>query len=101
MFLAIKKMNWEIIEHKEPKGQQELKLKILLNEMAEYSYSTYAESFINHFSSLIMDIPKTNNFSANLMFAAVEINLKTIGIFKKSVLGDLKTKMYTLKYIGK
>ena len=33
---------WKVKSHKEAKGQQDIQLKLLIKEMAEYTYATYA-----------------------------------------------------------
>lgn len=94
-------MNWKITENKSPKGQQEIKVKTLLKEMAEYSYATYAEAFENHFKQLVLDIPKTNNFSADVMFKVTQRNQKSVEVWKMTTTGDFNYKMFTLDFIGK
>lgn len=93
-------MNWKLTENKPPKSQQEIKVKMLLKEMAEYSYATYAESFINHFDILIKDVPRTNSFSADLMYKVTQRNHKSVEIWKMTTNGDFNYKMFTLDYVG-
>lgn len=93
------KMSWKITEHRSPDGQQELRLKALIREMAEYSYATYAEAFENHFKQLVKDIPRTNNYSADLLYRVTQRNLKSIEIWKMTVTGEFKYKMFTLDYL--
>ena len=90
---------WKITEHKIAKQQQELKVKALAKEMAEYSFATYAEQFINHFKALIKEIPKTNGYSADLLYKVTQRNLKSVEIWKMDVEGNYKYKMITLDYI--
>jgi hypothetical protein len=90
---------WKLTQHREPKGQQELKLKILLKEIIEYTQSSYSESFINTFKTQVKEIKKTNNFSADLMFQATPINQKSLEIWKIKPNGDYYYKMYTLDYL--
>lgn len=91
-------MPWRITEHKCSQQNQELKVKILLKEMAEYSYATYAESFENHFKSLVQEIPKTNSFSADLLYKVTQRNMKSVEVWKMDVCGDFKYKMFTLDH---
>ncbi|MBD3748959.1 MAG: hypothetical protein IE931_05640 [Sphingobacteriales bacterium] len=93
-------MNWKITQNRELKSQQEIKVSQLLKEMAEYSYATYAEAFENHFNLLIKDIPKTNNYSADLLYKVTQRNLKSVEIWKMTVDGEFKHKMFTLDYVG-
>lgn len=93
---------WELVKHKEPKGLQDLEVKVLLNEMAEYTYATYALSFENSFKERIQKaVSKTNSFSASMVYKVVynDEYSQTIDIWKTTVKGDLKQKMYTLNYI--
>lgn len=92
---------WKITEHKSSQQQQELNVKILVKEMAEYSYATYAEQFETHFKDLIKQIPKTNCYSADLFYKATQRNLKSVEIWKMDIEGNFKYKMFTLDYIEK
>lgn len=94
-------MNWKIEENKIPKNKQEIEVKQLLKEMAEYSYATYAEQFANHFKKLLEEIPKSNNFSADLLYKAKPISSKKVEIWKLTISGEYKTKMFTLEYLVK
>ncbi|AYO58216.1 hypothetical protein CO230_08815 [Chryseobacterium sp. 6424] len=91
-------MPWKITEHKCLQQNQELKVKALVKEMAEYSYATYAESFENHFKSLIKEVPKTNTFSADHFYRVTQRNLKSVEIWKVDIEGEFKYKMFTLDY---
>lgn len=93
-------MQWRLIENKTPRGQQEIKVKQLLREMAEYSYATYAEAFENHFKQLVKEIPRTNNFSADILFKVKQRNFKSVEVWKMTPEGDYKYKMFTLDYVG-
>lgn len=91
---------WKLIENKTPKGIQELKVKLMLIDIANYTYATYSEAFESVFKQRIAEIPRTNNFSADLMFKCTTRNLKSVEIWKMTVAGDFKSKMFTLEYIG-
>lgn len=91
---------WKLTENKSPKGQQEIRVKILLSEMAEYSFATYAEQFENHFKEMVKQIPKSNNYSADLLFKITQRNLKSVEVWKLTVTGEFKHKMFTLDYIN-
>lgn len=91
---------WKLTENKAPKNQQEIKVKQLLNEMAEYSYATYAESFKNHFETLIKDVKKTNSYSPEAMFKITQRNLKSVECWKMKPNGDFDYKLFTLDHIS-
>jgi hypothetical protein len=91
---------WKLTENKKTKGQQELRVKILLNEMCQNSYATYAGEFENHFKTLIKEIPRTNNFSANLLYKVTQRNLYSVEVWKMTVNGEFKHKLFTLDYIN-
>lgn len=91
---------WIVKSHKEAKGQQDIQLKLLIKEMAEYTYATYAEQFETAFKSLIeTEIKATNNFKPSLMYKVTPRNQKSIEVWKMTVKGDFKEKLYTLDYL--
>lgn len=93
-------MNWKLIENKKPKGPQDARVKHLLLEMTEYSFATYAGQFESQFKRLVKELPRTNSFSADLMFRVTQRNLKSVEVWKVTPEGDFKHKMWTLNYIG-
>jgi len=93
-------MQWQLTEHKSPNGKQEIEVKMLLKEMAEYTYATYAEAFEKHFNQLVKDIPKTNNYSADLLYKVTQRNLKSVEVWKMTITGEFKYKMFTLDFVG-
>ena len=93
-------MAWQLIENRNPVGQQEIKVKMLLKEMAEYTYATYAEQFENHFKQLVKDIPRTNSFSAENAFKVKAKGMKSVEVWKMKLDGDYNYKMYTLNFIA-
>lgn len=90
---------WKLTENKAPKGQQELRVKILLREMSEYSYATNAQEFENHFKNRIKEIPRTNNYSADLLYGVKYHDQKLVEIWKKKVTGEFNYKMFTVEYV--
>lgn len=88
---------WTLIQHKESKTATDLRVKSLLKEMKD-SYAYNAESFKNHFKQLIKDIPKSNNFSADLMYEVTPRNQKSVEVWKMDSKGEFKDKLYTLNY---
>lgn len=89
---------WILTENKCPKGQQEIKVKIMLQEMAEYTFAYDAESFERAFKDQIKEIPRTNNFSADLLFKITHRNNKSVEVWKMTIKGDFKEKLFTLNY---
>lgn len=90
---------WKLTQHKDPKHQQDTKLKIMLQEMAAYTYAYNAESFERAFKSLIeTEIKPTNSFKASLMYKVSPRNQKSVEVWKMTVKGDFKEKLYTLDY---
>jgi hypothetical protein len=90
---------WKLTAHKRCKNKQEIKVRALLTEMVEYSYATYAGAFEQHFKKLVAEIPKTNNYSAELLFKVTQRNLKSVEVWKLTAAGDYKYKMFTLDYV--
>lgn len=90
---------WKVTEHKRSNQQQEIKVAQLVREMAEYSYATYAEQFENHFKERIQEIPRTNNFSADLLYQVTQRNHKSVEVWKMTTQRDFKYKMFTLEFI--
>lgn len=90
---------WKLTTHKEPKHQQDIQLLMLLKEMAEYTYATYAQQFETAFKSLIeTEIKATNSFKPSLMYKVTPRNQKSVEVWKMTVQGDFKEKLYTLDY---
>ena len=91
---------WKITEHIAHKSKQDLKVKIMLNDLAEYGYATYAEQFENCFRLMLLEVKRANNYSADLMYKCTQRNLKSVEIWKLKVNGDFNKKLYTLDYVG-
>lgn len=90
---------WKVTEHKRSNQQQELNVVSLVKEMAEYTFASYAQQFIDSFKERLSEISRQNNFSADLLYRATQRNLKSIEIWKMDVQGDFKYKMFTLDYV--
>lgn len=90
---------WKLTEHKSPSGEQEIKVKILLKEMAAESYAWDAESFERKFILCLKELPRRNNFSADLMYKVTHRNTKSVEVWKLTASGDFKHKMWTLDYV--
>lgn len=89
---------WKITEGKSSSAQQEVKVKMIVREMAEGTYATYAEAFIEAFKDRLKEIPRTNVFSADHFYKCKEISLYSVEICKLDVKGDFKYRMFTLDY---
>jgi hypothetical protein len=90
---------WKITEHRHPKGQQELKVKVELMEIVEYNtHSTYAKSLIDAFKRGLKEVPRTNNYSADLFYKMVEVNSRSVEVWKTGVTGDDLYKIWSLNY---
>lgn len=92
---------WKLTEHKCSRSSQELKVKMLIKEMVDGTYATTAGEFENHFKIRIAEIPRTNNFSADLLYKVTPRNLKSVEVWKMTVSGDFNYKMFTLLFVDK
>lgn len=90
---------WKVKKHKCGSGYQELKVAVLVNKMAEYDYLTYAESFIYRFHENLKEMPRSGNSFAAYMYRAKEISTYCVEVWKMTVEGDFKYKMFTLDLI--
>lgn len=90
---------WKVTAHKRGDQKQEIEVSILVKELATYEQLTYSESFIGRFKEHLKNIPKSNNFSADVLYKAKEISLTEVEIWKLTLEGDFKYKMFTLEYI--
>lgn len=91
---------WKLTIHKSLNGYQDTRVRILVKEIATYSIETYAEAFENHFKARIIEIPRTNNFSANLLYRCKQVNFTTVEIWKMKADGDFKEKVFTVEFGG-
>ncbi|SFC33389.1 hypothetical protein SAMN05421780_104294 [Flexibacter flexilis DSM 6793] len=94
---------WNLTEHQKPSTRQDLQVLVSIRDTIEYAtHCTYAGSFINQFKIDLSEIPRSNNFSADLMYKAIAPNQdeysNTVEIWKLKANGDFKTKLYTLIY---
>lgn len=90
---------WKLTENKTADTEQELKVKALLREMSD-SYAETAGEFENHFKQLVKDIPRSNNYSADLLYKLTPRNQKSVEVWKMTPKGDYKYKMFTLEYLN-
>lgn len=91
---------WQITEHKCSNQTQEIKVAMIVKEMARYSYATYSGEFESHFKERIKEIPKYNSFPAQYLYRVKECGLKKVEVWKMNVAGDFKYKMFTLDFIS-
>lgn len=90
---------WKITENKAAKSAQDLRVSAMLKELAQYTPATLAFEFESSFNEHLKNIQKQNNFSANLMFKITQRNLKSVEIWKMTVAGEFKHKMWTVDFI--
>ncbi|MFC4262450.1 hypothetical protein ACFOWM_06160 [Ferruginibacter yonginensis] len=89
---------WKVTEHKLSRQAQELKVSMLVKQMAQNTYATYADAFIEQFKSRINDIPRSNNYSANLLYECKWVNHYAVEVNKLDVEGNFKYKMFTVEF---
>lgn len=89
---------WKVTQHKTPKAQQEIKVSIAVKEMAQNTYATAAPAFIDAFKNRMAEIPRSNNFAAELLYQCKELCLYKVEIDKLDVQGNFKYKMFTLEF---
>lgn len=89
---------WTVKQHHTFKLQQDLKVSILVKEMAQNTYATDAASLEEVFKGLLGTIKKKNNFDATLMYRLSQRNEKSTEVWKLYPNGDFKMKMFTLDY---
>jgi hypothetical protein len=92
---------WTLKENRKLKGQQEVRVKLLLSEICDYSYASNASEFENLFKLRIKEIPRTNNYSADLLYRVTPMNLTSVEVWKMTVQGDFNYKMFTISYSEK
>lgn len=92
--------NWNIQRHKVGNGQQEIKVSILIKELA-HTYAYNSESWCERFKDELKKIPRTNSFSAEYGFKATPRNEKSLEVWKMKANGEFNYKMYTVTLIGK
>ena len=92
---------WKVTQHKVGNGQQEIQVSIMVKDMAANTYATYADQFKEHFASRIKEIRRTNNYEASFFYRVMEDtkHFKTIEVWKVTLDGSLKYKMFTLEYV--
>lgn len=93
-------MNWKLTTHKCSVNKSNIEVKEILISMAENSWATYSEAFIEQFKERLAELPVANSFPAYLMHEATQRNLKSVEIWKLKANGDFNYKMFTLDYIG-
>lgn len=91
---------WKVTAHKRGDQKQEIEVSILVKELATSENLSYSGSFIDRLKEDLKSIPKSNNFSAAVLYKAKEISFTQVEIWKLTVEGDFKYKMFTLDYIS-
>lgn len=86
---------WKVTEHKRPKSKQDLEVTVLLKEIATYDIH-YSGELIRMFEQEVKNIKRSNNFSADLMYKLTQRNQTSVELWKLTVKGDYKDKLFTL-----
>ena len=89
---------WKITKHKVGNSANELKVSSLVRELSEIDWITTPGEFEREFNKGTSAMPKTNSFSADLMYKVTQRNEKSVEVWKMDVKGDFKYKMFTLIY---
>jgi hypothetical protein len=84
---------WKVTENKAANGQQDLRVKILLKEIAQYDHVHTASNFEAIFKKEVQEIPAKNNFSASLMYKIKALSDYEFEVWKMTTAGDFKSKM--------
>lgn len=87
---------WKVTKENRNFSSAELKVIVLVREIAEFTFATYAEQIIDQIHYQLPTIKRGNNFSADLMYKATQRNLKSIEVWKLDVQGNYKYKMMQL-----
>lgn len=89
---------WKLTQHKVPKGLQEHRVSLLIRDIMLYTYATSSYEFENTFNLQIKDIPKTNNYSCDLMYKVFCLDHKSLEVWKLTPEGFKKFRFFTLKF---
>ncbi len=89
---------WKLTEYKSTDAKKETKVKLLVKEMAANTFASYAEQFADAFKIRLAEIPRQNNFSADLLYKCTQRNMYSVEIWKLDVAGEFKYRMFTLDY---
>lgn len=89
---------WKVTQHKEERGYIGLHVSKIVKEIAIIGWITSAEQYSDRFEHEVKQVKRSNNFSADLMYKVKEINWNKIEIWKLTVTGEEKTKLFTLEY---
>lgn len=92
---------WKITKHRIGTYANDLKIAALVRELSEIDWLTTPGELAGAFDRATSEMPKTNSFSPDLMYKVVELNDKSVEIWKLNVEGDFKNKMFTLEFIDK
>lgn len=88
-------MKWKIEQHKVFNNQQEIKVSILVKEMAE-TWANDSETWISAFKDKLKEIPRKNIFSAEFAYKATPRNHTSLEVWKMKANGDFNYKMFTV-----
>ena len=91
--------NWNVVQDKKGNGTAEIKVSIIVKEMA-FHQSTTSDGWIANFIDRVKkEVPKTNSYSAEFSFKATPRNLHSLEVWKMKANGDFNYKMFTVTKI--
>lgn len=91
---------WNVIEHKRGNGTADIKVSIIVKEMA-YHQSSISDNWISNFIDRVKkEVPRTNTYSAEFSFKATPRNLHSLEVWKMKANGDFNYKMFTVTKIN-
>lgn len=92
---------WKITQHRTPKGTQETRLKLLIDEMALASHTKTPEAFSNQFLELVKEIPDHDGKAAENMFKPlIRKDGFTVEVWRVSFRGVYNYPIFSLKYVN-
>lgn len=89
---------WKILQHRNLKHSQDLRVSQSLKEIAMYTYASYADQLKEVFEQTMDTIPKFNSFSASNMYKCTVRDNQTCEIWRVDAQGNTKHLLWTLTY---
>lgn len=91
---------WNVVQDKKGNTTAELKVSIIVKEMA-YSQCSTSEGWISNFIDRVKkEVPRTNTYSAEFSFKATPRNHHSLEVWKMKANGDYNYKMFTVTKIN-
>jgi hypothetical protein len=89
---------WKWTQHKNPRGEQDTRVVMMVKELAGYPYAYRAADLKAEFENRVKSIPKYNNFEAYMTWRVVPSACGKFAFFHKQTPGgDLRDLYLTLK----